>query len=646
MSERLEDIIENRKKKLEAIKAAGVDPYPSSTARTHTNKQALDAFDSLTNEQITLVGRIRSFRDMGKIIFVHIEDGSGKIQVLFKADDLGADNFKFALKNLDSGDFLEVTGTLFKTKTGEITLAVGKGLDPSLQGTSSFKILAKSLRPLPSEHFGLADEEIRLRKRYLDILLNPASKDIFVKKNKFWSSIRQFLVNKGFLELEMPVLEAVPGGAEAEPFITHHNALGRDFYLRISLELPLKKMLVAGYEKVFEIGRIFRNEGISTEHLQDYTQMEFYWAYGDFEQLMEFLQEMYQFVLQETFGTLRLSNNGVEVDWSGQWEKYDYLKLFKDYTGLDLMVCSDDELRHFADNNKITYENFARRGRLIDLIFKKKVRVELKTNKPIFLINQPIELEPLAKRDPKNPKVVQRLQILAYGSELGKGFGELNDPIDQRSRFDEQMKLREAGDSEAQMIDEDYVEAMEYGMPPAAGFGISERLFSMLMDKSIRETVIFPLMKESSDQNKAGKAKETQIAVAVINKGAKMEPWQEMNTVAHLNAEFGVHQGKKLLLQDEISTKDGKQIKLNAQHAIMIKTAETSADLLQLSQAAKAQGLEVSEFIREMIETTDDRKVIAAVKEKNIADVEYLGVLIFGKKLEVEKLTINLQLYS
>jgi lysyl-tRNA synthetase, class II len=488
MTERLENILASKRKKLDEIKAAGLDAYPSKTSRTHTNKLALDDFESLQNQTITLVGRIRGWRDMGKIAFAHIEDGTGKIQVLFKEEGLnsknGSEYYSFLIKHLDIGDFVEVSGTLFKTKTGEKTLQA-----------SSYKLLAKSLLPLPSEHFGLQDEEIKLRKRYLDLLLNPETREIFQKKSKFWSSLRQFLSQKGFLELEMPILEAVPGGAEAEPFITHHKALGRDFYLRISLELPLKKMLVAGFEKVFELGRIFRNEGISTEHLQDYTQMEFYWAYGDFEQLMDFLEEMYQYVILETFGTLKINSSGQEVDWSGKWERYDYIKLFKDAIGLDLMECSDSQLKQFAQDSHIAFEPFARRGRLIDLIFKKKVRSQIKSAKPGFLINQPVELEPLAKRDPNNPKIVQRLQIIAYGTELGKGFGELNDPQDQRIRFEEQMKLREEGDKEAQMLDEDFIEAMEYGMPPAAGFGLSERLFSVLMDKSIRETVIFPNMK-------------------------------------------------------------------------------------------------------------------------------------------------------
>ena len=491
MSERLEDIINHRKQKLENIKASGQDPYPSSTDRTHTNQEVLENFETLESQhqQVTIVGRIRSMRGMGKLIFAHIDDGTSRVQVLLKADDIGDERFAFFLDNYDLGDFIQVTGKLFVTKTEEKTVQA-----------YDYKMLAKSLRPIPSDHFGIQDTETKLRQRYLDIMLNPDTKEMLIKRTKFWTSIRDFLVKNGYLELEMPILEAIPGGAEAEPFVTHHNALDRDFYLRISLELPLKKMLVAGYEKVFEIGRVFRNEGISTTHLQDYTVMEFYWAYGDFEKLQKFLQEMYQYVLQETFGTLQITSGGVTCDWSGDWEKVDYMALFKEHTGIDLQTCSDEDLKSYATEQHIKFEDFAQRGRLIDVIFK-KVRTNIKTDKPVFLVNQPIELEPLAKRDPENPKVVQRLQIVAYGTELGKGFGELNDPIDQLSRFQDQMKLREAGDSEAQMLDEDYIEAMEYGMPPAAGFGLSQRLFSVLADKSIRETVIFPPMK-GEDKNK------------------------------------------------------------------------------------------------------------------------------------------------
>ena len=308
------------------------------------------------------------------------------------------------------------------------------------------------------------------------------------------------MVKSGFLEMEMPTLEPLPGGAEAEPFVTHHRALDEDFYLRISLELPLKKMLVASYEKVFEIGRIFRNEGISSTHLQDYTQIEFYWAYADFPTLLNFIEELYQYVIKETFGTFKIKFREQEMDWEGNWERVDYLELFKENTGIDLGEAKDAELKKYLDKKNVKYENFTERGRLLDLIFK-EVRKNgikwqgVKPKKPFFLINQPIELEPLAKRDEKNPKIVQRMQVIAYSMELGKGFGELNDPLDQRARFEAQMKLREKGDTEAQMLDEDYLEAMEYGMPPCVGFGASERLFSVLKNISVREGVVFPLMK-------------------------------------------------------------------------------------------------------------------------------------------------------
>ncbi len=635
MSERLEDVIKIRREKLAVIKQAGLDPYPSQTQRTHTNAQALDNFDSLSNESITLVGRIRSFRDMGKIMFVHIEDGSAKIQILFKQEDLGAEAFKFILKNFDIGDFIEVTGKLFKTKTEEKTLQA-----------TGYKLLAKSLLPLPSEHFGIQAEEIKLRKRYLDILLNSNTKELFIKKAKFWNAMRTFLQDRGFLHMDMPILENTTGGAEARPFITHHNALDKEFFLRISLELPLKKMLVAGYEKVFEIGRIFRNEGISTEHLQDYTQMEFYWAYASFQDMMDLVRQMYQKIILDTFGTLVIHARGQTVDWSGDWEQVSYLNLFKQHTGIDLNTAELPELQAYANQHHIKYEDFAGKGRLIDLIFK-EVRENIPSGKPIFLVDQPVELEPLAKRDPHNPKVVQRMQILAFGTELGKGFGELNDPIDQRLRFEEQAKLRNAGDEEAQMLDEDYVEAMEYGMPPCAGFGLSERLFAILADKSIREIVVFPPMKDTGETE--SKTKENLFAVALINQASKMEPWQVLNSIAHLNAAFGARQTKKgrnLFFRDEIHSQDGEAIKLNIQHAIMIKTIPSNSEIKALAQKAKKLGLETAEFTKEMLETTNDKKVIERTGAKNYADIEHFGILIFGRESLVKELTGNYPLYK
>ncbi|MDP2789156.1 MAG: lysine--tRNA ligase [bacterium] len=497
----IDEIRDARIKKLELLRKEGINPYPGDSKRELSLKDAIAGFDSLEKEREVkwIAGRVMSIRGQGAIIFITLYDGTGEFQGLFKKDVMGDDKFDLWNATTDIGDFVEIQGSFFTTKRGEKTLEA-----------KDWRMLAKSLRSLPEKWHGLQDEEIKLRKRYLDILTDPKVKQLFIDKNIFWSSMREFMVKKGFLELEMPVLEAVPGGAEAEPFVTHHKALDTDFYLRISLELPLKKMLVAGYEKVFEIGRIFRNEGISSTHLQDYTQMEFYSAYADFDMLMDFIQEMYQYVIEQTFKTLKITANNIECDWSGTWEKKNYVDLFREWTGIDLESATDGDLKKYLDKHKVAYEKFIGRGRLIDLIFKRERKIKadeaeksgkekIEKQKPFFLINQPVELEPLAKRVEGNPKFVQRMQIMAYYLELGKGFGELNDPLDQHDRFLAQMKLREAGDNEAQMLDTDYVEAMEYGMPPCVGFGVSERLFSVLVERPVRETVIFPPMKPKQE---------------------------------------------------------------------------------------------------------------------------------------------------
>lgn len=489
----IDDIRNFRIKKLKNLLKAGINPYPTRSSRELSLKEAIDKFSDFekSGEKKWVAGRVMSIRGQGAIMFTTLYDGTANFQALLKKDVLGENKFSLWNESIDIGDFVEIQGKFFTTQRGEKTVEA-----------SDWHILAKSLRPLPEKWHGLEDEEIKLRERYLDILTDPDIKDLFVKKNTFWFAMRNFLERNGFLELEMPILESTPGGAEAEPFKTHHNTLNTDFYLRISLELPLKKMLVAGYEKVFEIGRIFRNEGISSTHLQDYTQMEFYWAYANFDQLMQFSQEMYQHIIKETCGTLEVKFKGDTVDWSGNWQKVNYLDLFKENTGIDLNDTTENELKKEAKKRDIEFENFAGRGRLIDLIFKYMRKKGIKLNgatptKPFFLINQPIELEPLAKKDEQNPNLVQRMQIIAYSMELGKGFGELNDPIDQHERFVAQMKLREKGDKEAQNMDEEYIKAMEYGMPPAVGFGVSERLFTVIVggDRSVRETQIFPLMK-------------------------------------------------------------------------------------------------------------------------------------------------------
>lgn len=466
-----------RLEKLQKLKELQIDPYPASTKRTHTISEALNS----EGKTVAVAGRVFSYREHGNIAFADLKDESGKIQIFFQKKLLGPESFK-NLRLLDIGDFIEVEGEIGKTIAGEISVM-----------PVSWQLLTKSLLPMPSEFYGLKDVEIRLRKRYLDLLMNPEVKDDFKKKTKFWQSIRNYMVEHGFLEVETPVLQQIPGGADARPFVTHHNAQDMDLYLRISLELPLKRLLVGGFEKVFEIGRIFRNEGIDDEHLQDYTQLEFYWAYADYSQLMDFVEDMYKKVISETFGSLKTSWNGQEINWEGDWPRKDYTQLLNEHWNVDIEKLSVEDLYTLAETLQVKVEPNLGKGRLLDYLYKKTIRPKL--IQPMFVLNHPVEVEPLAKRIPDRPQNVQRMQILAMGSELGKGFSELNDPIDQRERFEEQMKLREAGDEEAQMMDEDFVEALEYGMPPAAGFGVSERLFALLIDKPVREMVFFPTMK-------------------------------------------------------------------------------------------------------------------------------------------------------
>jgi len=478
----LDEIIAERRKKLDAIKAAGIDPYPARVKRSFAIAHALGEFDAIaaSGEKVSLTGRLRSLRDMGKIIFADLEDESGKIQAVLKEDVLS--DLPFWRSVLDMGDFVSVTGLLFTTKRGEKSIEVHE-----------LQLASKSLLPLPDKWEGLQDDDIRFRKRYLDLIAGDNLRELFKKKTIFWETFRNALKRDGFLEVETPVLENVPGGAEAEPFRTHHNALDEDFYLRISLELPLKRLLVGGFDKVFEIGRIFRNEGIDRDHLQDYTQLEFYWAYADYHDVMKLTEKVYKEVIEKTCGGLVTEFGGKKIDWSKQWPSVDYVEAFVKANDLDPLTASHAELLTKAKELKLEADKSAGKGRLIDLIYKKTVRPLL--IEPCFLINPPVEIEPLAKRNPANPGVVERFQIVACGTELGKGFSELNDPDDQRARFDEQMKLRAAGDAEAQHLDEDFLEALQYGMPPAGGFGISERLFAVLMDKPVRETVFFPLMR-------------------------------------------------------------------------------------------------------------------------------------------------------
>ncbi|MDP2629360.1 MAG: lysine--tRNA ligase [Candidatus Harrisonbacteria bacterium] len=484
----LEHLREDRLKKRKLLEQAGKDPYPQKSSRTAPIAEILKDWNRYKKSarSLTVAGRIFAQRGQGGILFLDMKDESGSIQAVLNKKS--THHFDRASSSIDIGDFVQVRGKAFLTKRGEKSIDVVK-LD----------MLAKALRPIPSQWYGVTDSETRYRQRYLDLIVNDDLKDLFRKKTVFWSSIRSFLVEEGFLEVETPVLELVPGGADAEPFTTHHNALGTEMYLRISLEIALKKLIISGFEKVFEIGRIFRNEGISPEHLQDYTQMEMYWAYQDYTGLMKLMEKMYKYVIKATTGGLKTKRGAQTINWAKKWETIDYYTFFKQQTKIDLEKASDSELRAFAKKRGLDEKKHPGRGRIIDLIFK---QYRHKIIGPAFLINPPVDIEPLAKRTESGSDQVARFQIMAAGTELGKGFSELNDPLDQRQRFLDQQKLREAGDKEAQRLDEDFIEAMEYGMPPTAGFGLSERLFAVIMDKPVRETVFFPNIKARSKDKK------------------------------------------------------------------------------------------------------------------------------------------------
>jgi len=483
----IDELRKIRLDKLKKLEAAGLLAYPAKTSRTSSIAEVLEEKEfkklSKSKKEIVLAGRIMAQRGHGGATFLDINDGSGKIQVIIKQDKIGEKGYQFFLDVFDIADFVEIKGTLFTTQRGEKTIEA-----------ENFKMLSKALLPLPEKWHGLQDVEEKLRKRYLDIIFNPEVKEMIEKRTMFWASMREFLVEKGFLEVETPVLETVPGGADARPFVTHHNALDMDVYLRISMgELWQKRLMVAGFEKTFEIGRQFRNEGMDSEHLQDYAQMEFYWAYADYEDGMKFVEEMYKYIAKKTFGTLKFKIRGFDIDFGKKWEKYDYVSTVAKYTRININEASLQEMEKVLQELKIDYDKKGfNRARAIDSLWK---FCRKKIAGPGFLINTPIEVSPLAKKNEKNPKLVQRFQVILAGSENGNGYSELNDPIDQAERFAEQQKLREKGDQEAQRYDKDFIEALEHGMPPTCGFGVSERLFSFLMDKPSRDCQIFPLMK-------------------------------------------------------------------------------------------------------------------------------------------------------
>lgn len=487
-----EEIIALRREKLDRLREAGVDPYPPRFQRTHTAEEAIALLERSadSSETVSLAGRVTAMRRMGKAAFLDLRDGSGRIQAYFKQESLGVEPYELLHQTVDLGDFLGVTGSLFHTKTGEPTIEA-----------QTYTVLAKALRPPPEKWHGLQDVEVRYRQRYLDLISNAEVREIFITRSRIIQEIRRFMDARGYLEVETPILHASAGGAAARPFVTYHNALDRELTLRIALELHLKRLVVGGFDKVYEVGRIFRNEGVSTKYNPEFTMLESYEAYADYKRLMEMVEEMVSTVAGKVLGTTKAPLGETVIDFAPPWPRIPLRDAIRERSGVDFEEHQDiDALRAAAAASGVPAEPSWSRAKIIDELLT--VHVEPHLIQPTFLIDYPVELSPLAKRKPDNPRLVERFEFFIAGREVGNAYTELNDPIDQRERLLEQSRIRAAGDEEVELADEDFLIALEHGMPPTAGLGIGiDRLVMALTGSpSIREVILFPALRERSDE--------------------------------------------------------------------------------------------------------------------------------------------------
>ncbi len=486
----LNELLLVRREKLQQLRQDGENPFGNSFQVSHKSEDVQKNFLSLveSEENISLAGRLITKRGHGKAGFANLQDIGGQLQIYVRLDSVGEREHKLFLA-LDIGDIVGVKGHVFKTQRGEITLWV-----------KSLTLLTKSLRPLPEKWHGLKDVELRYRQRYLDLIVNPQSREVFINRSKVIEAMRSYLNEKGFLEVETPVMQTKAGGAAARPFITHHNTLNMQLYLRIATELHLKRLIVGGLEKVYEIGRIFRNEGISTRHNPEFTTLELYQAYVDYEDIMVLTEEMIATIARKVFGTMKLTYQGEEIDLTPPWSRLTMLEAISKYTGKDFATVNDiSAVREMAEELGLEVDKKATRGEIINSVFEE--RVEKHLSQPVFIIDYPVEVSPLAKRREDNPDFTYRFEAFIVGSEIANAFSELNDPLDQRKRFEDQLKLREAGNKEAHMMDEEFLLALEYGMPPTGGLGVGiDRLVMILTDSpSIRDVILFPTMRSEKN---------------------------------------------------------------------------------------------------------------------------------------------------
>jgi lysyl-tRNA synthetase class 2 len=635
---RIDLIIKEREKKLDELRKQGINPYPTLYEKKDNARDLQKVHKKLKPDKITktkakIAGRVLVTRDMGKIIFSTLQDASGQIQIVLQKGSTPPSVIDFYKKFIDSGDFVGIEGIIARTKRGELSVLVKKA-----------EILTKSLYPLPDKWYGLSNKEERYRKRYLDLIMNPKVKEVFEKRQKTIDAMREFLKSRGYAEVDTPVLQPLYGGTSARPFTTNLAALNMRLYMRISNEMYLKRLIVGGYEKIFEFSKDFRNEGIDATHNPEFTLMETMCAYADYNQNMDLVEELLEYVAKKVNGSTKVNYQGKVIDFKRPWKRYTMKEALKKFAKIDVEKMTDAQLKAKLYDLKIQIPVF-KRGIAMEEIFSETV--EPKLIQPTLIYDYPFETCGLAKPKKDNPAIAERFEPYVNGWELGNIYSELNDPQVLEAYWREQENML-SKDDEAQRLDHDFLFALKVGMPPTSGVGIGvDRLIMLLTDApSIRDVILFPFMKPLGYKEIVqGKSKDTNVAVAIINKSLKLEPWEKMNTIAHLNAAFGARLGKQLLLQDEITTKDDVGIKLNIQHAIMIKEAESKKQILDLIKVARENELEISEFTREMINTTDDKKVVDWTKEKDLKDIEYLGVLVFGKKSLVEKLTAKFKFY-
>ncbi|MEH7380082.1 lysine--tRNA ligase [Bacillus sp. JJ1533] len=489
--EELNDQLIVRREKLHTLRELGVDPFGKRFERTHSTRELIELYDGLTKEQldekevsVTIAGRIMTKRGKGKAGFTHIQDLTGQIQLYVRLDAVGEEQYE--LFNIaDLGDIVGVSGTVFKTKVGELSIKV-----------TSFEILSKALRPLPDKFHGLKDVEQRYRQRYLDLIMSPESKETFITRSKIIRAMRRYLDDHGYLEVETPMMHSIPGGASARPFITHHNALDIELYMRIAIELHLKRLIVGGLEKVYEIGRVFRNEGVSTRHNPEFTMIELYEAYADYKDIMSLTENLVAHIAQEVLGTTTITYGEHEIDLNPEWKRLHMVDAIKEYVGVDFWKeMSVEEARQLAKEHNVEINDNMDYGHIVNEFFEQKI--EDKLIQPTFIYGHPVEISPLAKKNPEDPRFTDRFELFIVGREHANAFTELNDPIDQRQRFEAQLKEREQGNDEAHMMDEDFVEALEYGLPPTGGLGIGvDRLVMLLTNSpSIRDVLLFPQMR-------------------------------------------------------------------------------------------------------------------------------------------------------